>query len=224
MFGKRRRERSAEQGESAAGGPADENGGSEVGGFEDGGFEHGPFDASEVGSDEVERLDLGSVRFPVPEGSQLQVEVDPAGPVRAVHLLTQVGRLTVNAFAAPRSGDLWPEVSGELVEQLRKDGAKVHTERGEWGQELVADSPNAVLRFVGVDGPRWLLRGVAAGPSEHFEACGKLLYSLLDQAVVVRGEDPLPVRTPLPIELPEEIANHIRQAQEQGQDQGQAQS
>lgn len=223
MFGKRRRERSAEQGESAAGGPADANGGSEDGDA-NGAPEHGPFDASEVGSDEVERLDLGSVRFPVPEGSQLQVEVDPAGPVRAVHLLTQVGRLTVNAFAAPRSGDLWPEVSGELVEQLRKDGAKVHTERGEWGQELVADSPNAVLRFVGVDGPRWLLRGVAAGPSEHFEACGKLLYSLLDQAVVVRGEDPLPVRTPLPIELPEEIANHIRQAQEQGQDQGQAQS
>jgi hypothetical protein len=33
--------------------------------------------------------------------------------------------------------------------------------------------------------------------------------------VVVRGEQPMPVRTPLPIELPEAIARHI-QAQQQG--------
>ena len=40
----------------------------------------GPYDLSELPeSDDVERLDLGSVRLPVPEGSQLQVEVDPAG-------------------------------------------------------------------------------------------------------------------------------------------------
>ncbi|WP_263251870.1 DUF3710 domain-containing protein [Saccharopolyspora rosea] len=177
----------------------------------------GPYDATEAPDDGVERLDLGSVRLPVPEGGQLQVEVDPAGPVRAVHLVTQVGRLTVSAFAAPRSGDLWPEVSEELAEQLRADGARVIAEEGDWGVELVADSPKAALRFVGVDGPRWLLRGVAAGPAEHAEACTKLLYAVLDETVVVRGEEPLPVRTPLPIELPEPILRHIQQAQTNGQ-------
>jgi hypothetical protein len=177
----------------------------------------GPYDESEAPHDDVERLDLGSVRLPVPEGSQLQVEVDPAGPVRAVHLITQVGRLTVSGFAAPRSGELWPEVCDELIEQLRKDGAKVRVENGEWGRELVADSDQAVLRFVGVDGPRWLLRGVAAGPPEHADACAKLLYATLDEAVVVRGDEPLPVRTPLPIELPEAIARHIQQAQVEGE-------
>lgn len=179
----------------------------------------GPYDSAEAPADEVERLDLGSVRIPVPEGAQLQVEVDPAGPVRAVHLLTSVGRLTVSAFAAPKTNGLWGEVSRELTEQLRSDGAAVHSEEGEWGTELVADSPKAALRFVGIDGPRWLLRGVAAGPSEQAEACAKLLYAMLDQTVVVRGEEPLPVRTPLPIELPEAIARHIEQAQAQGQPQ-----
>ncbi|MCI2419848.1 DUF3710 domain-containing protein [Saccharopolyspora sp. K220] len=175
----------------------------------------GPFDESEAPDDEVERLDLGSVRLPVPEGGQLQVEVDPAGPVRAVHLVTPVGRLTVSAFAAPRSSGLWDEVSDELAEQLRKDGARVHAEQGDWGTELVADSPKAALRFVGVDGPRWLLRGVAAGPAELAKDCAKLLYAVLDETIVVRGADPLPVRTPLPIQLPEAIQRHIQQAQAQ---------
>ncbi|MDR7303165.1 DUF3710 domain-containing protein [Haloactinomyces albus] len=175
----------------------------------------GPYDVADAPSDEVERLDLGSVRLPVPEGSQLQVEVDPAGPVRAVHLLTHVGRLTVSAFAAPKTSELWQEVRKELGEQLRSDGAKVRVEDGEWGPELMADTSQAVLRFVGVDGPRWLLRGVAAASAENIDACGKLLYALIDETVVVRGAEPMPVRTPLPIELPEEIARHIEQAQEQ---------
>lgn len=175
----------------------------------------GPYDVTEAVEDGAQRLDLGSVRVPVPEGSQLQVELDPSGPVRAVHLVTQVGRLTVSAYAAPKSGDLWPEVRGELDAQLRSDGAAVHVEQGHWGEELVADSPDAMLRFVGVDGPRWLLRAVAAAPAAQFQACGELLYSLVQDTVVVRGDDPMPVRTPLPIELPEEIANHIQQQAEQ---------
>ena len=213
MFGWGRRRRAAEDADTE---PVDDEQFADETAYAAGG---GPYDESEAPDDGVERLDLGSVRVPVPEGAQLQVEVDPAGPVRAVHLVTQFGRLTVSAFAAPRSASLWPDVSRELTEQLRKDGARVHTENGDWGSELVADSPKAALRFVGVDGPRWLLRGVAAGPAEHAKECAKLLYAVLDETVVVRGEEPMPVRTPLPIELPEAIARHIQQAQENGQQQ-----
>ncbi|ASU79503.1 DUF3710 domain-containing protein [Actinopolyspora erythraea] len=208
MFGWRRRD-----------GREDDAGGSEIGkdhhGEVDSVPEGGPYDRQEAPHDEVERLDLGSVRLPVPENSQLQVEVDPAGPVRAVHLLTPSGRLTVSAFAAPRTGDLWQEVRQELVEQLRSDGAEVRHEQGIWGAEIVADTDRTSLRFVGVDGPRWLLRGVAASPSEDLDACTKLLYAVIDETVVDRGTEPMPVRTPLPIELPEEIAQHIQRQQEQ---------
>ncbi|MCP2256855.1 Protein of unknown function (DUF3710) [Streptoalloteichus tenebrarius] len=182
----------------------------------------GPFDATEAPEDELSRLDLGSVRIPVPDGAQLQVEVDPAGPVRAVHVVTEIGRLTVNAYAAPRSSGLWREISRELVEQLRSDGARVSRVRGEWDDELVASSPEVALRFVGVDGPRWLLRGVAAGPVDNAEELAELLHDVVRGTVVVRGPEPLPVRTPLPIELPEPIARHIQQAHQaqQAQQQG----
>ena len=42
----------------------------------------GPYDEAEAPDDESPRLDLGSLRIPVPDGAQLQVEMDPAGPVR----------------------------------------------------------------------------------------------------------------------------------------------
>lgn len=175
----------------------------------------GPFDEMDAPEDNLSRLDLGSVRVPVPDGAQLQVEVDPSGPVRAVHLVTPIGQITVSAYAAPKTGDLWPEICEELVTQLRADGARVIKEAGEWGTELAATANNVVLRFIGVDGPRWMLRGVVAGPGEHNVMASDLLRNVVRDTVVVRGTSAQPVRTPLPVELPPAIAQHI-QAQQQG--------
>jgi hypothetical protein len=175
----------------------------------------GPFDESEAPNDGLNRLDLGSIRLPVPDGAQLQVEMDPAGAVRAVHLLTTVGQLTVSAFAAPKSDRLWPEVSGEMITQFKSDGFRILRENGDWGEEILARNNEVHLRVVGVDGPRWMLRGIAAAPTE--EQSGRAtdaLYALLRDTVVVRGEQAMPVRTPLPIELPEAIARHIQAQQE----------
>jgi hypothetical protein len=172
----------------------------------------GPYDDSEAPEDQLARLDLGSVRVPVPDNSQLQVEVEPSGgPVRAVHILTPIGRLTVSAFAAPRSSRLWPEICTELMRQLREDGARVYSEGGAWGSEVVASSPQVALRFIGVDGPRWLLRGVAAGPVDHAAELSEILRSVVRDTVVERGVEPLPVRTPLALRLPDAIAAHIEQ-------------
>ena len=174
----------------------------------------GPYDVDDAPEDGVQRLDLGSVRLPVPDGGQLQVEMDPSGGVRAVHVVTPVGQLTVNAYAAPRSGGLWTEIVGELGEQLRGDGATVRSTAGEWGLELVAALGEMTLRFVGVDGPRWMLRGVVAGPPEAADTSAAALYGLVRGTVVVRGPQPMPVRTPLVVELPPAIAQHIAQAKD----------
>lgn len=173
----------------------------------------GPFDESEAPEDDFPRLDLGSVRIPVPDGAQLQVEMDPSGPVRAVHVLTPVGQLTLNAYAAPKSGGLWREVCGELAEQLRSDGATVRSQVGDWGQELSASLGEVALRFVGVDGPRWMLRGVVAGPPELADTSAEALRAMVRSTVVVRGTQPMPVRTPLQIDLPQAIAEHIAQTE-----------
>jgi hypothetical protein len=178
-------------------------------------FEYaGPHDEADAPDDGLSRLDLGSVRLPVPDGAQLQVEMDQAtSTVRAVHVVVPVGQLTVNAYAAPRSGGLWREVCGELAEQLRGDGATVRSIAGEWGQELVAGLGEVALRFIGVDGPRWMLRGVVAGPPDTTDQSAHALYDLVRGTVVVRGTQPMPVRTPLPLELPPAIAQHIQAQQ-----------
>ena len=220
LFG-RRRDRGADEPRTAEGSfeYADHDGGApEYDDHVEGSLvsELGPYDEEDAPDDEVSRLDLGSVRLPVPDGAQLQVEMDPAGPVRAVHVVTPHGQITVNAYAAPRTGGLWEEVCGELADQLRGDGAAVHSEAGDWGQELVAALGEVALRFIGVDGPRWMLRGVVAGPPDRTRQGAAALRDLLRDTVVVRGEAPMPVRTPLPIELPDAIAEHIAQVQAEG--------
>jgi hypothetical protein len=178
----------------------------------DDGYDEGPYDEADAPDDGLARLDLGSVRLPLPPDAQVQVEMDPEGPLRAVHVLTPNGRHTIGAYAAPRSGDLWPEISRELAEQLHGDGARVRRENGEWGSELVAFVNDVLLRFVGVDGPRWMLRAVSAGAKETSAKAAEELRDIVRGTIVVRGDQPMPVRTPLPFELPEQIAQHIEQA------------
>ncbi|MFE0025765.1 DUF3710 domain-containing protein [Amycolatopsis sp. NPDC059021] len=177
----------------------------------------GPFDVADFEDDGLPRIDLGSVKVPVPDGSQVQVEMDPeGGGVRAVHVVTEQGQITVSAYAAPRTGGLWREVSAELADQLRADGAKVTVGRGEWGMELSAIVGDVALRFVGVDGPRWMLRGVIAGPQSQAAQAPDVLRAIVRRTIVDRGDSPMPVRTPLTITLPDAVAEHIA-AQQQGQ-------
>src|ERR1700738_3949326 len=82
--------------------------------------------------------------------------MDPAGPLRAVHVLTPNGRFTVSAYAAPRSGDLWPEVSRELADQLHGDGARARREYGEWGAGPGGGRPPGPRRTPATSGAaRW---------------------------------------------------------------------
>lgn len=171
----------------------------------------GPYDVEDAPQDDgVPRMDLGSVRVPVPEGAQVQVEMDrQTGNLRAVHVVTPHGQATISAYAAPRTGRLWPEVSTELAEQLRADGGTVRGLTGEWGRELSVRLGDAALYFVGVDGPRWMLRGVMAGPPQVAEGAPDTLRDLVRQTIVVRGSGPMPVRNPLPITLPPAMAEHV---------------
>lgn len=170
----------------------------------------GPFDVEDAPEDGIPRIDLGSVKVPVPDGSQVQVEMDPeSGGVRAVHVVTEQGQITVSGYAAPRSGGLWKDVSTELTEQLRADGAKVSVGMGEWGLELSAIVGDVALRFVGVDGPRWMLRGVIAGPQSEASQAPAVLREIVRHTIVDRGDAPMPVRTPLTITLPDAVAQHI---------------
>lgn len=183
----------------------------------------GPYDAADAPVDDCARLDLGSLRLPVPAGAQLQVEVDRGGPVRAVHLVVPQGQITVTAYAAPRSRGMWAEIARELAGQLRSGGARIGLHAGEWGREISAVTPDVMLRFLGVDGPRWMLRGVAAGSQAQADALAAALRDVVRTTVVVRGPEPLPVRSALPLQLPEPLAQQLEKTAPQAKRDAQTQ-
>jgi hypothetical protein len=193
-----------------------------VPGTDDDGLD-GPFDIDDFDDPSAAaegRLDLGSVLIPLPEAGQVQVELTQQGVPSAVWVVTPNGRFTVAAYAAPKSAGLWREVATELADSLRKDAPDVSIKDGRWGREIVGEAPSGegaggVVRFIGVDGYRWMIRCVANGPGETADALAKEARDALAETVVRRGDTPLPVRTPLPVELPEPMANQLQAAAEQ---------
>lgn len=174
----------------------------------------GPFDIEDFddpAAAEVARLDLGSVLIPMPAEGQLQVELTETGIPSAVWIVTPNGRYTIAAYAAPKTAGLWREVAGELADSLRKDGAQVSIQDGPWGREVVGTGAG-VVRFIGVDGYRWMIRCVVNGAPEAIDALTAEAREALADTVVRRGDTPLPVRTPLAVQLPEPMAAQLREA------------
>ena len=197
---------------------------------DDGGDVDGPFDIDDFDDPVVAaqgRLDLGSVLIPMPEAGQVQVELNQGGAPSAVWVVTTNGRFTIAAYAAPKSVGLWREVAGELADSLRKDSATVRIQDGPWGREVVGSAPGAdqaassagVVRFIGVDGYRWMIRCVVNGVGDTIEALAIEARNALADTVVRRGDTPLPVRTPLPVQLPEPMAAQLRAAAAQAAEQ-----
>ncbi|RUP02166.1 MAG: DUF3710 domain-containing protein [Mycobacterium sp.] len=174
----------------------------------------GPFDIEDFDDPadaETARLDLGSVLIPMPAAGQVQVELTETGVPSAVWVVTPNGRFTIAAYAAPKTAGLWREVAGELADSLRKDSATVSIKDGPWGREVVGSASGAV-RFIGVDGYRWMIRCVVNGPHETIDALTDEAREALADTVVRRGDTPLPVRTPLPVQLPEPMVQQLREA------------
>ena len=172
----------------------------------------GPWDAADAPADEVTRIDLGGLLVPVPEQTEVRVDVTPEGTVFAATLVQGVSAVQVNAFAAPRTEGIWAEVLEEIAQALAGSGGRVDRLAGPHGAELRADVPTQVAgtdglvmapaRFVGVDGPRWFLRAMYTGAAAVDPSAAAPLEKAVRDIVVVRGSDPMAVRDALPLRLP----------------------
>lgn len=174
----------------------------------------GPWDEADAPSDDVNRIDLGGLRVPVPPDTEVRVDVSPGGEVVAATLVRGASAMQVNAFAAPRKAGIWDEVRVEIAETLRSGGGKAVDVQGPFGTELHAAVPTEVAgqgkvlapaRFLGVDGPRWFLRALLTGPAAVEAAAAAPLLTALQLCVVVRGSEAMAVRDPLPLRLPKEV-------------------
>ena len=172
----------------------------------------GPWDAADAPTDEVARIDLGGLLVPVPEQTEVRVDVTPEGEVFAATLVQGQSAVQVNAFAAPRTEGIWGDVLGEIEASLTGGGGRVERLEGPYGPELRADVPTqlpgqdgvvmAPARFVGVDGPRWFLRALYTGAAAADPEAAAPLETAVRAIVVVRGTDPMAVRDALPLRLP----------------------
>ena len=107
----------------------------------------GPFDGDSVNIDDFDFsdfstgiLNLGSMLIPLPFKSEVQVEMGADGP-KMLHILTEHGRCTPVAFAAPARAGQWRETVKEITQGMRNDGLDVVVEYGPWGREVVGSAP-----------------------------------------------------------------------------------
>ena len=178
------------------------------------GRENGPWDAGEVDDPAAGgRVDLGGMWLPARPGLEVRVEADQAtSQVVAVTVVLADSALQLQPFAAPRTESIWDEVRGEIRAGITKQGGTSDEVDGPLGTELrtkvpvrSADGSSGVqpARFVGVDGPRWFLRGVLTGRAAVEEDAGADLVAVFRDVVVVRGYEAMAPREPIPLRLPE---------------------
>jgi hypothetical protein len=174
------------------------------------GAPEGPWDVRDRphDDDDVPRVDLGSLRVPLLEGLDLQVVVEEQIPVAAV-ILDGTSQMQLSAFAAPKTSSLWAEVRLEIANTLKESGGTVETVEGTFGPELRTRIPEeggapAPARFIGVDGPRWFLRGLLMGPAATDPARAARFERVFREVVVVRGHEAMAPRDMLPMHLPRE--------------------
>lgn len=176
--------------------------------------ELGPFDSGAVPRPEG-FLDFGSLWLPNLPGVVFMVETDQSsGEVTGLRLQIAQSVLQLQVFAAPTSRRLWDEIRGEIAEGLAGNGGRAEERTGPYGDELIATVPTRAatggaaatsMRFIGVDGRRWFLRGVVSGPAATDEALAKPFVDLLRVVVVHRGEAPRAPRELLPMHMPRNI-------------------
>lgn len=158
-------------------------------------------------------VDLGGVKILPREGLHLRLEIEEGSKrVVAIGLDYAGSTLQVQPFAAPRSSGLWHEIRAQIADQIGKQGGTTTLREGPFGPELVAEIPVAagqgadgtsrLARFIGVDGPRWFLRGVIAGEGALNADAAAEIEDLFRSIVVVRGSAPMPPRDLIPLRMP----------------------
>lgn len=188
----------------------------------------GPWDVADS-PPELARVDLGSLQVPVLEGTDIQlVFAEQHGAWVTVR--NQLSEMQLQAFAAPKRSGLWDEVRGEIATEIAGAGGQSAEREGPFGTELIAQVPaepgqpasgTRPIRFVGVDGPRWFLRGLFVGAAAAEPAAAEPLEAVFSQVVVVRGEHPMPPRDLLELRLPAEAAAALEEQAKAQQDQEQ---
>lgn len=170
----------------------------------------GPWDIDDPDApDYDEMVDLGAFYLPVVSGAELRLKAapsaDPSDPtIIGATLTLGDSSLELEAFAAPKTMGLWEDIRQELLDS----NPQASEEGGIFGQEVTlpvtVKGRTYISLIVGVDGPRWMLRGIFTGPAASSEGQEwDALSACFSNIVVDRGQKPLAPRDLLPMTLPQ---------------------
>ncbi|MDX6285303.1 MAG: hypothetical protein QOG53_788 [Frankiales bacterium] len=186
----------------------------------------GPYDEADAPDDALPRIDLGGIQVPVPDGVELRLEVDEeSGSVVAAVAVIGPNALQIGAFAAPKTTGIWEEVAQEISDGLRSAGGGGDLVDGTFGRELHGripmEGPNGQrvvqpARFIGVDGPRWFLRGLLQGPASTDPVQAAQLEDIFRGVVVCRGNEAMAPRDAIPLRMPKDVDEAVAEAAQSG--------
>lgn len=166
---------------------------------------------SEEDVDGPPTLNFGALRVPAVDGMQVRAELDDQKQVIGVAVMVDETMLQLQAFAAPKSENLWDEVRQEIAEGIRGGQGKAREVDGPFGRELQAEvavsdesgvTSRQPVRFIGIDGDRWFLRGVITGTGATDRAGAGAVEEIFAGVTVERGSHAAAPRDPLPLTLP----------------------
>ncbi len=176
----------------------------------------GPWDRSETtADDDGSYVDLGGLLVRGGPGLELRLQINEATQeVEAVLLAGPESGLELRAFAAPRFDPIWDDVRTDIAAEAAKRGGTATEIDGEFGTELKVVVPvqtpdgraaTQPSRIVGVEGPRWLLRGTFLGASaQEADPDGGVEQAFRD-VIVVRGDGPMAPREMIAMRMPADV-------------------
>jgi hypothetical protein len=176
------------------------------------------------------------------EAVEQDAEGNPVGGrIVAITIVHGESGLQVQPFAAPKKNGIWDEVRKETADEIKQAEGETQEAEGPFGTELHGMVPVAIpeemrdqvpaeiaeqgfgwqpVRFIGVDGPRWFLRGVLSGAALEDSEQAAVMEQVFQHIVVVRGDAPMPPRELLELTLPAEAQQAMAQQEGEGDGEG----
>lgn len=171
----------------------------------------GPWSLADAPAD-AEFLDFGPLRLPKIPGLRARVEMDMrTDRIGAVAVYVADGWVQLQVIGARSGNGAWTGVRRAIADRLKRGPGHQHIVEGRFGTELIATVTtrdedgllhDAVMRFVGIDGDRWLLRAVATGGSVTTDAAVARVDALLSRIAIDRGEEALTVGEVMELKAP----------------------
>ena len=167
----------------------------------------GPFDITEL-IQVRPSIDFGAIQLPMRDDVVYKLEVEEAtNRIVAITVEHKGSMLQLQAFSAPAAEGVWHDIRSALEQSITSQGGNTESVIGPLGPELNAQIPlqgggDRLAKFIGVDGPKWFLRGVISGLALGDTLAMSYMIEIFRSVAVVRGSSPMPPKELLDLVAP----------------------